>query len=424
MKHVPNPSFRLSPTQTDEIIEWLRNPMVKTHPSISQGDITVPNPSLESNINLFHPPSSTSHDSLHHDSLERSTSQVSCAKSLDYPNAGSSCSHVQGNIIIQVEEEDGEEKINSSQNIKLPFLIDRQSTNLGETSCTIDSLDQPPVLGFHHFHASVCCDEHPSTSYDILSSHVHSNLDLECALVEEDIHIKSSSAPHLPVYPIIHSASTCIRDTLVSLVSSSYELSPRSIQGNGVVHDENSLNTQDSSHSSSSCVLHEDNCSSQLTRNFDEAYDRDGCHPKRSFEISNNNHPQDMHDLVHISKYNFSILDSFKTCQVFKALQHQLMLMLGPHDSGKPTKPNQISFLMHNPSICMVVVDVDPYVKNIYYSSVIFQNFRFSLMIESTSPLQHVHLHEPLLHPIQVGSVHPSFNHGTMKLIIKNTMFI
>lgn len=42
--------------------------------------------------------------------------------------------------------------------------------------------------------------------------------------------------------------------------------------------------------------------------------------------------------------------------------------MSGPRDYGKLTKPNQISFLLHNPSICMVVIDVDPHVKNIYYS--------------------------------------------------------
>lgn len=55
-------------------------------------------------------------------------------------------------------------------------------------------------------------------------------------------------------------------------------------------------------------MLDEDNLSSQLAENFDEAYDRDGCHPKRSFEISNNNHPQAMHGLVHIPKCKFSIL--------------------------------------------------------------------------------------------------------------------
>lgn len=48
----------------------------------------------------------------------------------------------------------------------------------------------------------------------------------------------------------------------------------------------------------------------------------------------------------------------------------------------------------------------------------IFQNFRFSPMVESMSSLQHVCLHAPLLHPVWVGSAHPSSNDGTMKLII------
>lgn len=49
------------------------------------------------------------------------------------------------------------------------------------------------------------------------------------------------------------------------------------------------------------------------------------------------------------------------------ALQHSLIVMSRPRDSGKPTKPNQISFLMNNIYIYMVALDVDPYVKNAYY---------------------------------------------------------
>jgi len=111
-------------------------------------------------------------------------------------------------------------------------------------------------------------------------------------------------------------------------------------QGNEVIHDENSLNTQDSSHLLSSCVLHEDNSASQLAENFDEACDRDGCHSESNFEISNNNHPQAMHDLVHISKFNFSILEISRTCEGVEALQRLLMVVSGPRDCGKPAKPN------------------------------------------------------------------------------------
>ncbi len=112
----------------------------------------------------------------------------------------------------------------SHQHIELPFLIDSQSTNLGETSCTINSFDQPRVLGCHHSHASVCCDEHPITSCDMFFSHVHSNSDLEFPPVKEDVHIKTSSSPHLPMCPTIQNASD--EDTPCSLSSSYDELSP------------------------------------------------------------------------------------------------------------------------------------------------------------------------------------------------------
>lgn len=44
------------------------------------------------------------------------------------------------------------------------------------------------------------------------------------------------------------------------------------------------------------------------------------------------------------------------------------MVMLEPCNSDKHAKPNQIQFLMYNPYISMVSLDVDPRVKNIYYS--------------------------------------------------------
>lgn len=75
-----------------------------------------------------------------------------------------------------------------------------------------------------------------------------------------------------------------------------------------------------------------------------------------------------MHDLVHTSKCKFSILESFGTCQGVEALQRPLMVMSGPRNFGNPIKPNKISFLTHNLSICMIALDVDPRVKNIYYS--------------------------------------------------------
>jgi len=173
---------------------------------------------------------------------------------------------------------------------------------------------------------------------------LNSNSDLECAPVKEDVHIETSFASHLLVYPTIHSASTCSWDTPCSLTSSSDELSPPLTQGSEVVHDENSFNAQDSSHSSSSCMLHEDNSSMHHAKaeKFDEACDRYGCHPKSNFEISNNIHRQVMYDLVHISKCQFSILEISGMFHWVKELQHPLMVMSIPCNSGMPLKLNQI----------------------------------------------------------------------------------
>lgn len=192
-----------------------------------------------------------------------------CRNSLDCQATSLSCGHVKGNPIIQAEEQEGEGTINSSsmfqngshQNIDLPFLIDSKSMNLGETSRTTNSLNQPLVLGCHHSHAFVCSDEFPITLLDLFFSHVHSNLDLECMSVKVDIHIKTSFALHFPMCPTIRNTSTCGRDTHCSLSSSFNELSPSSTQDSEVVHNENDLNSLESSHSSSSFVLHEYNSS-------------------------------------------------------------------------------------------------------------------------------------------------------------------
>lgn len=74
---------------------------------------------------------------------------------------------------------------------------------------------------------------------------------------------------------------------------------------------------------------------------FDETCDGDGCHPKWSFEISNYNHPQTMQDVVQDSKFDSTILESSGTYHGVEALQILLMIMSGPHDSGKPPKLNQ-----------------------------------------------------------------------------------
>ena len=73
-----------------------------------------------------------------------------------------------------------------------------------------------------------------------------------------------------------------------------------------------------------------------------ETCDKDGCHPVSSIETSNNTYPQTMHDLVQASKCDSTILGSSKTYEGVEALQLLSMVMLGFHDSGKPSELSQI----------------------------------------------------------------------------------
>lgn len=54
--HVPSPYSHPSPTSMEEISEWLKKPITKTHSSIPQKDVTIHESSLESNPHLFNPP--------------------------------------------------------------------------------------------------------------------------------------------------------------------------------------------------------------------------------------------------------------------------------------------------------------------------------------------------------------------------------
>jgi len=93
----------------EEIAEWLRKPMAKTHSSILQENIILHNLSLKFDLHLCHTSSSISHDSLHHDLLEQSTSKASRAYSLYSQATRSNCSHVQGSLITQAEEREDED---------------------------------------------------------------------------------------------------------------------------------------------------------------------------------------------------------------------------------------------------------------------------------------------------------------------------
>lgn len=120
-------------------------------------------------------------------------------------------------------------------------MSDSQSANLFGTSYTINSFDQPLALSSSHpkYDNSmfVCREKHPITSCDLLISHIDLNSDLECAPVKEDVHIKTSSSPHFPLFPTIPNASTCDEDNQFSFVSPSDDLSPRLTQDDEVFHD-------------------------------------------------------------------------------------------------------------------------------------------------------------------------------------------
>lgn len=77
---------------------------------------------------------------------------------------------------------------------------------------------------------------------------------------------------------------------------------------------------------------------------------------------------------------------------------------------------------MHNPSICMVALDVNSCVKELWYSECDlsnFQNFTYGRIHKSVTV---IHLHAHLLHETRGKNIHPTSNNGIMKLIISNTV--
>jgi len=52
------------------------------------------------------------------------------------------------------------------------------------------------------------------------------------------------------------------------------------------------------------------------------------------------------------------------------------MVMSEHRDSSKPPEPNQIGFITHNLSICMVSIDVDSCVKKFWNSGCDFSNLQ------------------------------------------------
>lgn len=107
-----------------------------------------------------------------------------------------------------------------------------------------------------------------------------------------------------------------------------------------------------------------------LVEKSNEISGRDGCNPVGNgfIETSGSSYPQTMHDLIQSSKHNFTILESFGTFQGVEAPQIMLMVMSRSCNSGNPPEISQIWFLLHNPSLCMVSLNENCLLKNVWYS--------------------------------------------------------
>jgi len=101
---IPNPSLHPPFASHDSVpmegnLEWLMKPMVKTNSSTPQDDSSILNlgpKSYSTEIiislrDIYHPLSSTCHDSLYHDPPDQFGSPTSPSHSLDFQVVGSNC---------------------------------------------------------------------------------------------------------------------------------------------------------------------------------------------------------------------------------------------------------------------------------------------------------------------------------------------
>lgn len=110
--------------------------------------------------------------------------------------------------------------------------------------------------------------------------------------------------------------------------------------------------------------------------------DRDGYHLVSSgpIEIKGCTYPHTyMHDIIQSSKCDFTILESFGTCQEVEALQLLLMVMSGSHDSDKIPELIQIRFFSKNPCLFMVSLDVNSLLKYVWYFGYSLSKFQDSI---------------------------------------------
>lgn len=76
----------------------------------------------------------------------------------------------------------------------------------------------------------------------------------------------------------------------------------------------------------------------------DQISDKDGYHlvGRGLIETTRSNYPHTMHDMVQSLECDFTILESFRTCQELEALQLMFMVMLGSCEFGKFLELSQI----------------------------------------------------------------------------------
>lgn len=97
--------------------------------------------------------------------------------------------------------------------------------------------------------------------------------------------------------------------------------------------------------------------------------DRDGYDLVSSgpVEITGSNYLHTMHDLIQSSKCDFTILENFGTCEEIEELQPPLMVISGSRDSSNIYKLSQIYLFSQNHFLCMVSLDVDSFLKYVWY---------------------------------------------------------
>lgn len=258
-----------------------------------------------------------------------------------------------------------------------------------------------------------CNDGFPSVTFNLPNSQEDFDLkylDLESISVEEDVIMETSSSPHYPLCSTFCNSSTCEEYTPCCLCSSSNELDFKLTPDSEVIHDEEEGNKliKYPFHSLSFPIFHEENSSIQVAHdicliypslevkleesfdlgnmfvenvNYDQICDVHDFHLGNNdlVEITDGSFPYIMHDLIQSLISHSTILESSRTYEEAEALQLSLMLMSGSRESGKIPELSQIRIFSHDYFLCMVSLDVNPFLKDICYFE--YGSFNFQDLI-------------------------------------------